>query len=409
MFAKVLGPNPEDVAHHVGGVLADEWGGGAEGPGRGREAGGNAVELGCLAHLGVGPRVPPVAGAELLVALEPVAGSLAGARGHAGGLERCHYGIVLAMGGPGGDPGIEVILVFEAAGVGREARIGGPCRFAHGADHRLPLGIVADGDGDPAVVACAGVGVVGGNCGLPGAVAGRHAGAAPAPAVDGGIEDGGAGEDHPCFDLGDVDVLALAGPVAMVEGHHDGDGAVVAGGVVHVRVSPASRGLSGEAGHDCEAAEGLGSGTPRGEVLIAARVAVARNGAVDDAGIDGALSLEVQSPGLEDAAGEVLDDDIADGDEPVQELHSQGVADVQEDAFLVAVEVVEEARVVERRAFAVDGAAETDGVDCLGMFDPDDFGAEVGKDAGGGGPGDDPGEVADADAGERQVGHGAGL
>ena len=55
---------------------------------------------------------------------------------------------------------------------------------------------------------------------------------------------------------------------------------------------------------------------------------------------------------------------------------------------------------------AGDWAAKADGVGCLGVFDANDFGAEIGEDTGAGWPGDDPGKVADADAREGKFGHG---
>ena len=57
---------------------------------------------------------------------------------------------------------------------------------------------------------------------------------------------------------------------------------------------------------------------------------------------------------------------------------------------------------------ADDRPAQANGVDRLLVFDTDHFGAEIGQDASGGWPRDDPGEVADADAGERESGH-AGI
>src|SRR5690606_6055779 len=58
---------------------------------------------------------------------------------------------------------------------------------------------------------------------------------------------------------------------------------------------------------------------------------------------------------------------------------------------------------------AGDGAAEAAGVHGLLVFDADDFGAKIGQHTSGGGPGDDPGEVAHADAGEGHIGHGRGV
>jgi hypothetical protein len=135
-------------------------------------------------------------------------------------------------------------------------------------------------------------------------------------------------------------------------------------------------------------------------------VAEPGDGAVDDVVAEFLELWVVESPRLHDASGEVLDDDVARGDEALEEVHAHWMAGVEEDALLVAVEVVEESGVVERGWVADDRATEADGVDRLAMLDADDFGAEVGEDARGGRAGDDPGEVADADAGEGKRGHG---
>ena len=174
--ANSSGESPRTSGHHLGRVLTDERGGGAQGAGRGREPGRDAVELACFAHLRVGHACATSRGHG---AARPVRTGRRGVwqtpAGTPAAWSSMHQRVVLAGRGPGRDARVEVVLVCEAAGVGGEARIRGPGGFAHRAHHRLPLGVVADGDGEPAVLAGAGVGVVGGDGGLPGAVAGRHA------------------------------------------------------------------------------------------------------------------------------------------------------------------------------------------------------------------------------------------
>ena len=76
--------------------------------------------------------------------------------------------------GPRREVGVEVVLVGEAAGLGGEARVGGPRRVAERGHERLPLGLVEHGDGEPAVVAGAAVDPVRGGVGVLEAVAGRE-------------------------------------------------------------------------------------------------------------------------------------------------------------------------------------------------------------------------------------------
>src|SRR5690606_25651557 len=162
-------------------------------------------------------------------------------------------------------------------------------------------------------------------------------------------------------------------------------------------VPPASRRLPREPGCEREAAERLRGRTPGRVGAVTARVPKAGKRAVDDVRADLAELFVVQAPRLHDARREVLDHNVADGDEALEDVEAERVADVEENALLVAVEVVEEAGVVERRGVADDGPPEPDGIDRLGVFDADHLGAEVGEDPGGSGPGDDPGEVADTD------------
>jgi hypothetical protein len=85
----------------------------------------------------------------------------------------------ILLGGPGGDEGVQFLLVLPAAERVAEAGLLGPGRIADDGAERAPLGIGGDIDRDPAVVAGAGVDVVGGVGGvlvaLRGPVAAVHA------------------------------------------------------------------------------------------------------------------------------------------------------------------------------------------------------------------------------------------
>ena len=61
-------------------------------------------------------------------------------------------------------------------------------------------------------------------------------------------------------------MLGFAGAGAVVEGHEDGDGGVVAGAVVEVGEAPAGGGLVREAGHGGGAGDGLGRWGPQGAI-----------------------------------------------------------------------------------------------------------------------------------------------
>src|SRR3989475_12617439 len=78
---------------------------------------------------------------------------------------------------------------------------------------------------------------------------------------------------------------------------------------------------------------------------------------------------------------EVVDDDVRDGREPARELEAARVVQVEQDAPLAAHERAREA------------AAAVAEVEAPAALDRDPVAAQVGEDAGGHRPGDDPGEV----------------
>ena len=107
----------------------------------------------------------------------------------------------------------------------------------------------------------------------------------------------------------------------------------------------------------------------------------------------------------EGAWAEVLDNEVGDGDQSFDQLASAGFAEIGGDAELVAVEVVVHTAAV---GAGLAGHA-ADGVEMVLVLDLDDLGAEVGEDSGRLGTGDDPGEVADADALKGQGCGGGGI
>ena len=128
------------------------------------------------------------------------------------------------------------------------------------------------------------------------AVGVRHAGAAQRAAVDGVVEQRRAVERGAGLAAGHVDPLALAGAGPVVEGGEDGDGHVVAAGVVHVAVAPAGRRLVGQAGGEREAGHGLHDRPPRLERRVRARLAEPAVGDVDDVGAELLAAARSRSP-----------------------------------------------------------------------------------------------------------------
>ena len=101
----------------------------------------------------------------------------------------------------------------SSASPGRRSAVVSAARSARSSSvgERLPVGVVAAGDGDPRVVAGAPVDAVGHHGDVGVAVARRR------PAVDGLVEHGRRQEVHARLGLGEVEVLALAGAPPVVE------------------------------------------------------------------------------------------------------------------------------------------------------------------------------------------------
>ena len=97
------------------------------------------------------------------------------------------------------------------------------------------------------------------------------------------------------------------------------------------------------------AGEGLSHGAHGLVVVVAPRVAKAGLRDVDHARIYLAQLLVGQAPALEHAGAVVLNDDVGDGDESPEEVHTLGRSNVERDAELVGIGVVEHVVGVEAR------------------------------------------------------------
>ena len=132
---------------------------------------------------------------------------------------------------------------------------------------------------------------------------------------------------------------------------------------------------------------------------VAADLPVAGERDVDDVGVQLLDALVWVAHARERSGAEVLDHDVGAADQAIDDLAAVGVVDVDVDRALVAVEVAVQARDSAQRVG-----------DAL-VLHLDHVGAHVGENACRLGSGDDPREVADADALERQaavlVGHGS--
>ena len=170
---------------------------------------------------------------------------------------------------------------------------------------------------------------------VPVAVArGRHAVHRP--------RDDGLGQDgHRGLPLREVDVLPLARAGAMEQGGEDGDGAVEAARRVAVRDADVHRRPAAVAGHRGEAGERHLRRPVRHLVAVGPRRAVARQRDHDDVGAERAQHVVAEPHALHDPGREVLDHDVARGAQPPGHGHRLGALEIERDALLALIVLVE--------------------------------------------------------------------
>ena len=285
---------------------------------------------------------------------------------------------------------------------GPETRVLAEIVAAENPGERRPLVIGADGDGAPAVLALAPV-----QTGRRIVGAERHvAPGAERPAADLVVEYGGRGQRHRRLHLAEIDHGTVAGGLTIVQRGQDGHGPEITRRIVRVRVAEAGLLSSGPPGHAMDTADGLHDGSEDEVVLVRAAEAEARHPQVDKSRADRVHGLPRQAPGLQHVRAHVRDDDAAAGDEIQGHADRLGMAHVQRDAALIAVEVVPQPALFPRPRI---GARRlTPVAHAVGIVRPlnlDHLSTEVGQDLGALRARDHPGEVEDADALKRQTRH----
>src|SRR5690554_6716153 len=126
-----------------------------------------------------------------------------------------------------------------------------------------------------------------------------------------------------------------------------------------------------------------------------------RHGAVDEAGVGHPDGVEVETETEEDTGAEVLDDDIGPGDYVFGQLEVIVDREVQRHRTLVADHGQEVGGVVTNKRRAPRPGL----VAAHRMCDLDDVGAEVGQHHGAHRAGQDPGEISDHHASQREGRH----
>ena len=199
----------------------------------------------------------------------------------------------------------------------------------------VELGIGGDGDDDPGVVALAPVDVMGSHGRVSVADAGRR------PACQLIFEEILADHGHGHIPQDDLNLLALSRAASLPNCSHDGCGDVECGRLVAVEIT----GLAGRAvlvaGDVAHAAQPLCTGAKGYVIAPRAGPPEGRHGDHDEVGAEGAEVAVGKAEVGHDAGAVVLDDDVAYGNKLLEQGLAAGVGEVQGDAALGAVDLVE--------------------------------------------------------------------
>ncbi len=166
-------------------------------------------------------------------------------------------------------------------------------------------------------------------------------------AVHGPVEQCGSVQGYRRLGAGQIHPLTFAGTLSVEQGQHDGHGHVVTAGMIHIGVAPPCRRLVRQRGRKGQARDRLHDGSPGLVFVIGADVAEAAVGDVDDVRFDGLELLVAEAPSVEHAGGKVLGDRVGYLDQFGENLFAFVCAQVERDAELVGVVVVEAAAVFE--------------------------------------------------------------
>ena len=174
---------------------------------------------------------------------------------------------------------------------------------------------------------------------------------------------------------GDIDVLSCAGQLAMVQRSQDGDSGVHTGhdvgeGHAHLARRPLYR--TGDRHQAALSLDGKVVTRPAGQW---SRLAVARDGAVDEAGVEFAQRFKADAhlPGL--PRPEVLDHHVRPGGEPADDGNALGSLEVDGERTLVAVD----RQVVGALAAGIGRTPLPRIIPLTRRFHLDHFGAVIGK------------------------------
>src|SRR5215475_10188515 len=319
-----------------------------------------------------------------------------GPRGYASGIETLDPVSARAMGEMGLDGPVKGIAVFKARSSGGELRIGEKGGRIESLAKALPHLPTGRGNVDIAVARLEHPGRDAGWM-VVASLSGNLARIEPARGLE--IEH----EDLRLQQRGG-NLLALAGLLPLQQRHEDAEGAEQAGGKVGNGNADPHRSSPWLTGDGHEATETLRDLIEARTVAIGAVLAEPGNAGVDEAGIDLAEGRVIDPEAGLHIGAEVLDHHVGFGSEATKGCSSRRRFEVERNAALVAMQVLE--------IRTVAGAAQTfPRVQVLGELDLDDIGTPVGKLTHGGRTGAHAGQIENGEALKRarSIGNGHGL
>ena len=262
---------------------------------------------------------------------------LAHARRHAGALQGEHQLVSIVQFRPAADESIERILVPRPPRDIFERAIC-PLRMSRDIGQRAPFGVREAGDREPPILPGTGIDIVRRRRLVRGAVAVAR----PDAPVRGPVEDRGAADEKSHLGLRGIDPLSFARARPMEERGEHGEGEAVGAHPVEVGVTP-TRGHRrlGQSRHLRQTGEGVRDRTHGAKAAVGALRAHARLLDVDDVRLDRTQHVVSQSPVIEHARRKTLRDDVRHRHQALRDLEALRVPDVERDAALAGILVVE--------------------------------------------------------------------
>lgn len=145
-------------------------------------------------------------------------------------------------------------------------------------------------------------------------------------------------------------MLPLAGPLARKQSRHDAVTRVQSGRQIRHGHSDLDRWPISRAGNMHQAKLGLDHHVISCPLGVGSCLAIARDGGVDQGGVDAVYRVKVQTVLLESSWYVVLDEYITLGSELVQDLYTRRVLERQSQGFFVPVDLPLSVSLPERRS-----------------------------------------------------------